>query len=218
MFRPMLPTLCVVLMIGVPQAHADSFTLDFEYEFSGGDTPGGTSPFLTATFTDVGPGQVQLTMDAAHLIDREFVHAWYFNFYPADDPGMLTATYQTGVDAAAVSFDANAFKADGDGYFDIKFSFQNPERFGIGATSVYLLERPDLTAGMFMFPSVGGHEPLKNGFVSAAHVGGIGAGGEGSGWLASNERHDVVPEPTTMMLIGAGLIGLHIRRRRQTHS
>jgi hypothetical protein len=214
---PMLPALCVLLMVGVPPAYADSLTLDFEYEFSEADTPGGTWPFLTATFTDVGPDQVQLTMDAGNLIDSEFVHAWYFNFDPAGVLGSLTATYQSGIEAGAVSFSTNAFKADGDGYFDIGFDFLHDRKLGAGTTSVYLLQQTDLTAGLFMFPSVDGNDPLKNDFLSAAHVGGIGAGGEGSGWLAGRERHDVVvPEPATVVLVGAGLVALHLRRRRRT--
>jgi len=66
-----------------------------------------------------------------------------------------------------------------------------------------------ITASSFDFFSAlaGGHGP----FQSAAHIGGIGPDGALSGWIAPTA---VIPEPTTILLIGSGLFGLAGFRRK----
>ena len=64
----------------------------------------------------------------------------------------------------------------------------------------------NINVGSFNFVSeLGGG---NGAFLSAAHVQGIGAGGNGSGWIG------FVPEPATGSLLAFGLIGLTARRRR----
>src|SRR6516165_6294700 len=69
-------------------ASAASFTFDLNFEFSGGQAPGGSPPWLSATFTDIAPGEVSLTLSAsppggAGLTGTENVVGWYFNVDPA---------------------------------------------------------------------------------------------------------------------------------------
>jgi hypothetical protein len=69
-------------------ASAASFTLNFDTEFSGGQAPGGSPPWLSATFTDVTPGTVSLTLSAsppggAGLTGTENVDGLYLNVAPA---------------------------------------------------------------------------------------------------------------------------------------
>jgi hypothetical protein len=57
--------------------------LELNHEFSGATPPESmTKPWLTATFTDVSLGVVDLTMEATNLTDTEKVTVWNFNVEP----------------------------------------------------------------------------------------------------------------------------------------
>lgn len=202
--------LCIaVLMFGLAtNAGAGTITFDMNYEFSGAAPPQGTAPWITATFADTAtPGTVRLTMSTANLIGTEFVSSWYFNLDPNLSPINLTiAPIDTSaVSSYAIFKSANDFKADGDGKYDIMFSFPTSEsdnRFTRGETVIFDFTIEGLTASSFDFISYpdGGHGPYK----SAAHVQGIVSSQGDSGWVAP------IPEPGTMILLGSGLLGLAI--------
>lgn len=118
-------------------------------------------------------------------------------------PGSAPNSIGTGVDA---------FKADGDGWFDILFDFPPPPgsqnaRFTAGETVVYdITYTGPIDVNSFDFSSAPGG---GNGtFLSAAHVQQTG-GGSGSGWIGA-----AVPEPATALLLGGGLVALAAGRRR----
>src|SRR5690606_8512015 len=156
--------------------------------------------------------------------ESEFVASWYFNLDPAFDPTDLQIS-PTGQSRAAISTThsghiqtgEDAFQADGDGLYDILFSFAPPPggpfpgpRFAPGDWIEYEITGiSGLTENSFAFLSApaGGHGP----FPTAAHVQGIGPGGEGSGWVT-------VPIPQTAYLgfAGLALVGVVtvIKRRR----
>jgi hypothetical protein len=196
---------------------AATFTYPLDIEFSGATEPEGLTPWLTATFEDVATNQVQLTMSASGLTDAEFVSEWYFNFDPAFNPGdritfpliISGPPYLPGT-----GIGANNFQADGESEkFDIVFQFEianNPNRFTMGESAVYLFTGtggPDLTADSFNFLNEDGT------FYSAAHVQGIGESNNLSGWIAATESISAIPEPGTILLLGAGLAGLFGIRR-----
>ena len=185
-------------------------TYDLGFEYSGATPPAGAGPWLRATFDDGGsPGAVTLTLTALNLTGGEFVNDWMFNLDPALNPKSLSFAMQSSVGTFAppvVLVGSDEFGAAGGTDFDIDIDFDNAppaNRFGAGESAQLLITGiPTLTAGSFNFlSSLGGQGP----FFTAAHVQGIGAGGNDSGW--------VVPEPTSLGLLALSATML-VRRRR----
>ena len=176
----------VILMTCI--SFAFSLTVPLNFEFSGGMAPKGTAPWLTATFENVSANTVRLTMSTANLVVSEFVGEWYFNFNPSLNPSNLTFVYKSGVSAATISKGANAFKADGDGYFDFKFAF-TANTFTKVLTSVYEITYTSaITDASFNYKS--SPDPMfasTGSYTSAAHIQGIGTGATGSGWIGEND-------------------------------
>ena len=203
-----------------PASTRASITLELDDEFSGATDPAGATPWLTATFDDsIGGGAVRLTMSTLGLVGSEFIPAWYFNLDPLLTPTALlfSAVDTADVDSVGISLGVNAFKADGDGYFDIKFVFANDagdDRLSADETVIY-----DITYGgagtfdenSFIFGSAPGG---GNGtYYSAAKVQGIGVDGEDSGWIGAGLPEEppppgpgggneggVIPEPTALIV------------------
>lgn len=149
----------------------------------------------------------------ANLTGSEYVSEWYINLDPALNPSNLVFSnpIKTGdFDLPKLAFALNAYKADGDGFYDIKLTFspKNSERFNYGEKLSYQVSYSGGTIEetSFSFLSEPGGEIGP--FTSAAHVRGT-ANGSGSAWISS------VPEPTTALytMVAAGIC-LTVRRRR----
>ena len=186
---------------------------DLDYTISASD-PAGAAPWLTATFDDGGStGTVYLTLETTNLTGGEYVSQWMFNVNPdlasqlgdlQFDLTVLSGTF----DAPVVTTGENAYKADGDGYFDIKIDFSEEDggmahRFNAGDSAMYTISGiSSLAADSFDFISVPGGGAGE--YITAAHVQGI---GENSGWVST-------PEPGTLSLLAVGAAALLRRRRR----
>jgi hypothetical protein len=223
-FSHKIRLVCILLLaaglcFGAPvTADASAVTFGLDVEFSGATAPGGSMPWLTATFDDDdSAGSLQLSLNADNLIESEFVSKWYFNFdTEAFDIDSLSISYASGSPQATdISKGINAFRAGGDGYFDILFEFptsNSEDRFGQSESVVYDIELTGITAYSFNF----GSEPEQGSSLSlfsAAHVQGIGPDGEDSGWIG-----DPVPTPIpgAVWLLGSGLVGIIFLRRKRS--
>ena len=219
-FQKSLCAIAAITFIGIiggvtNDLQASVFTLQAEFEFSGATAPIGIPPWLTATFDDQDtPGSVIMTLIATNLTGGEFVSGWYFNLDPVLAPmdatdlifstPVITGSFTT----PSISTGIDAFKADGDGKYDILLNFDTSgsisTRFTSGdAISYTITGISSLTADSFntLSQPAGGHGP----FPMAAHVQGIGPDGALSGWVTA-------PEPATVSFLALGSL-LLLRRR-----
>lgn len=213
----MLAALCLVGLAANTASASLVITLD--YEFSGATSP---SAPPVVTIANSGVDQVTVTLDLTALQSAEFTSGIYLNFDPAKagSLGSLSFAHSSGVVASSIAVGANAFKADGNGDYDILFSFPSgppADRLGGGLTSVYVISGVSgLDESDFNFRSVGSD---KGHFLAAAHVQGIGTGGNLSGWVGDQggaPGTTPIPEPSTlaMALVGLGAFGFVKLRRR----
>jgi hypothetical protein len=208
-------TITLVVAAGAHAAMMSfAYQLYINTEFSGATAPEGVPPWLTATFDDGGSaGSVDLTLQTVNLTDNEFLFEWLFNLDPSLDPTALlfSTPAKTGAFTdPTINLGVDSFKADGDGFFDIKIEFNNtdgaPTRFGVGDAIEYTITGiPTLTAHSFAFFSESGGGQGE--YPTAAHVGGIGPDDADSGWVS-------VPEPATLAILAAGVLSVAPRRRR----
>jgi len=185
----------------VVQATTITYT-DF-VKFSGS---GSGTPDVTATIEDFGANTVKITMFGPGLLSSDKITEWYFN---VTLPGLTSGDFtnigaQTG--GVAVAYDDN--KADGDGKYDILFTFPTSGDTFIGTDqSVWQVTKNELDALDFAdlaFPA-GGLGP----YYSAVKLGNAYWGTE------TNPAPEPIPEPGMLVLLSAGLLGLWAVRRRK---
>lgn len=182
------------ILVLASQANAGTLEFELDVEFSGGAMPSGT---LTAVIDDSfgAANTVRLTMDATGLSGTEGVRQWYFNFDPAETASSYSLTFHhvSGAQAKKIVIRQNNCKADGDGFYDFKFIF-NDEPNGLGPdsddiTSVYDITYTSvITVSSFNFLSVPGG---GNGqYLSAAQVIDIGGDDINTGWVGDAFEDD----------------------------
>ena len=210
----MLRILCAIgIGGGVASAAGGLVTIELDREYSGG-APAGAGPWLRATFEDVAGG-VRLTLDNLLTGPAEFIRNWYFNLDPSLTPGLLSIQRDFGPTPVAIDVGVDQFKAASADDFDVRVRWptahSNASRFDHDhAGAVFTITSSEaLAAAAFAFRA----GAADDGFFSAAHVQGIGPGGQDSGWI-SGDPTVAVPSPGAGLLAGIGLALAAVARRR----
>jgi len=228
-----MKTLTILTAIAAASAlSASGITLNYNMnaEFSGGTAPAGPAPWVTLSLTDVAQpaGTVKLTINNVGLLGSENNDETSINYNDLLDLTTISVSLGTKVgtfDNPTVSLSENAFKADGDGFFDILIDFAQggnlAKTFGANESLVLFFTDSDgsLSPTDFQFLSLdaGGHGP----FAGAAHIQNTPNGG--SGWIAGPVGGPfinptvIIPTPdagSTLVLLGGGLVGLGFAGRR----
>ena len=211
----------LALALAAAAASAGAVTIGFENEFSGGTNCANAltgCSILEVTQTATG---VHFDLQGT-MAPGEFITSLYGNY--AGGPLAISNVSGTGASAyEGYSFSSNAFKADGDGYFDWKIDLSsNPPRFD----GIDVLSWDFAGAVLPLFNSISVDGPLgKTGFLFATHAQGLTDGG--SGWFngqltPTSTPFDVtpIPEPETyaLMLAGLAVVGGIARRRQRAEN
>jgi hypothetical protein len=210
-----LTALPAVMLFAASAAPVQAASVTFNYtESFGAVPPDGPAPYATAIFDDGGSaGSVTLTMQVAPTVGGADVTAVYFNLAPGLDPTSLSFTRDGGTGPSAantsVQTGVDAFRAGGDGFYDILFDFppppgQDAAKFNAGEDLVYTISATGLTAASFNVlgtPGPGAGNPGP--YTSVARFQSTGPKEQDSDWVGA-----VVPVPTAVWLFGSGLLGL----------
>ncbi|HXF96524.1 MAG TPA: PEP-CTERM sorting domain-containing protein [Gemmatimonadales bacterium] len=210
------------VLSAAPQAQATTtYTLTQEFSGSGaGNLSSTIAP--TVTIQDNGSGTVTITMAAHFTTTSPFIDEIYMNFVPDTSVGSLSISQNSGP-TATVSQSTDFFRPDGDGFFDILFDFpQSGNRFDNTDTAVFTITcsscSPQIGESSFTVLSEAGPGNTSNDFWHvAAHIQGLGASANQSGFYGDGNGGGgttQVPAPTALVLLGAGLLGLNLLRRR----
>ncbi len=191
--------------------------------FDPANTFSGTAPSgsMTADFTNISGGvQLVITSNLASGENLDPGKALYFNINPADDSLLsklsFTLTGNTNFNQqATVNTGADGYKADGDGYYDIEFTYTaSTKAFTTGESQTYKITTSSGTISASDFTqylsSTGGG---SGEWLAAIHVQNTPGGGSGSAWVgATSEVVATAPIPSTLLLFGSGLVGLAASR------
>ena len=210
-----LAMFAVVALASSLTAQADpvTFTLGGA-DFSG--STGNTGGTITVNIQNIAGG-VRISISNNLVDPGAFLSALYLNTSVAP----LASPLGTCVDCAATNgqtmtfnFGLDAFKADGDGLYDILIDFSSVSGDRLEPGEVITFDITSTTVGftsdsflVFSAPA-GGHGPFR----VAAHVQSL-PNGE-SDFITETE----IPEPTSMLLLGTGLASLAAGLRRRFKS
>jgi hypothetical protein len=209
--KSILSILCVSAGLALSQgnSHALDFTLD---EAFNGAAPGSTGPWMYATFTDLGGGNVKLTLTANLNVASEFISDVTINVdhsLPLTVGTITGASVGTSITQSSNNEDINGGGNAGKG-FDILIGFntKNSDNRFDGTESVSIpFSGVGLTALSFDVLNRikdGGHGETDGTLKIAAHVQGLAVGNSG----AITAGTSVPDGGSALSLLGIGLAAL----------
>lgn len=206
-------------IVAAMQLNAFALQFGLTGEFSNGTAPTGPAPWGTVDVTDSGKSVLVTLSIANNNIGK--LSEWYLNFDPTKNVSKLRFSSVDTSDVLLWGADTgvNAFKADGDGTYDIRFRFSTAiNTFKTGESLQFRIsskDGADLNPDDFDFVSVGG---AKGSFHTAAHVLALGGTCGASGWVGdpqSGTPTNGVPDGSwTVTLLGMGVVTVEFLRRK----
>jgi hypothetical protein len=219
--RTLVGVLILCAFVGLSAGVVRGDLMDLTTAFNG-PSPVGNQPWVEITLTQLTTSSVKITVDVpAQALDpskNEFLSEVYLNLDPSLDLSLLSITQDSGITFTSWAASANAYKADGDGKFDLNLQYPTSDsgRLTTGTKSTFTIaysgSTPSFDVQSFNYSSV--HGGGAGTYYAAAHVQGIPPSSL-SGWVGSPTGPSSIPEPSTLaLLLGAvSLIGFARLRR-----
>ena len=203
---------CLVLfalLLASGKAEASGILYQFNTPFPTDASPTGAGPWLDASFQNVSPGTVNMTLTAVNFAAGEYITGGganggiFFNLNPSDNPTQLVFTEiasKGSFGTVTVNKGANSFKANGAGKFDLQVDFSG--QFSANDSITYKITGiTGLTAADFSYlsQSAGACGP----FYAAAEIQGIMC--VNGSWIEPGGGPVItqVPEPASLSLLAA---------------
>lgn len=199
------------LMI-LPAVSSDASSVIYQFEpVSAVSFPSGQPPQITATFQDIQPGSVLLTISASNFAPDDYLSDLYFNFDPADNVHRLHfqgTDGPRGLTSPRISTGVDSFMAN-DGYYDVHFGFKRGSKvtFANDGSVNYLIAGPGLDASDFLFADSTGRGANTLGtYYSLARIQGTSSN---SVWMVTTMTMlQPVPEPAAFAFLAPAVLGL----------
>jgi hypothetical protein len=209
----------LITLLGASSAHAAVIQLNLNVLLEG-PAVSGDQTVATLLFEDVGLNQVRLTVTSSLNDADEFISDVSFNVAAAFVPSGIIASYVAASQAGSFTLPSlqtgvqNGQNPPGPGgngsgnEFDYNYAFtvgSADNRFNLNDSFQYLFTATGLDVADFIVPNGAGH-------YGYAHVQGIDGGS--AGYVATTPVLTAVPEPTSLLLLGTGLL-VGVRRLRK---